>query len=223
MTEEHRHGERRHADRRHPEDGGRIYILPGWVRIWHWCNALLILTLIATGISLHFAGGKAPLIEFSLAVRIHNVAGLLLVVLYIFFVVANAVTGNWWQFVPRPPGILERCLKQTRFYLWGVFKGETEPYPVTREENFNTLQAITYWFMIYLVMPVLVGSGLIFMFPQFAPGEMFGLDGLLPVAVLHYASACIVLAFLIAHVYLCTFGKKISSTFKTMITGWHEH
>ena len=55
--------------------------------VFRW---LLILTLIATGISLHFAGSDAPLIEFSRAVRIHNVAGVLLVFLYIFFVIANA-------------------------------------------------------------------------------------------------------------------------------------
>ena len=112
--------------------------------------------LIANGVSLHFADGSLPLVEFSLAVRIHNVAGVLLVLLYSFFVIANAVTGNWWQFVPKPPGILERCWKQTKYYLWGVFKGEHEPYPVTHEENFNAMQALTYWFMIYLVLPTIV-------------------------------------------------------------------
>lgn len=206
-----------------PEAVGRIYLLPTWVRAWHWTNALLIITLCFTGVSLHFASDTLQIVEFSLSVRIHNFAGVALVALYAFFVVANALTGNWWQFVPKPPGILERCWKQTRFYLWGVFKGEPEPYPVTHEENFNALQSLTYWFIIYMVMPVIVVSGLIFLYPQFAPNEMFGMDGLLPIAMLHYISAAIILAFLIAHVYLCTFGKKISSTFKTMITGWHEH
>ena len=224
MTEERRQVKgRRHGEHRSSEDGTRIYILPVWVRMWHWSNAILILTLIATGVSLHFADGSLPLVEFSLAVRIHNVAGVLLVLLYSFFVIANAVTGNWWQFVPKPPGILERCWKQTKYYLWGVFKGEHEPYPVTHEENFNAMQALTYWFMIYLVLPTIVVTGLIFLYPQFAPAEVFGMDGLLPIAMLHYISATIILTFLVAHVYLCTFGKKVSSTFKTMITGWHEH
>ena len=85
------------------------------------------------------------------------------------------------------------------------------------------MQALTYWFMIYLVLPTIVVTGLIFLYPQFAPAEVFGMDGLLPIAMLHYISATIILTFLVAHVYLCTFGKKVSSTFKTMITGWHEH
>ncbi|WP_374509446.1 cytochrome b/b6 domain-containing protein [Niveibacterium sp.] len=218
-----RHQERRIGDRRTGTGGVRIYILPGWVRAWHWTNAILILTMIATGFSLHYADAKIPVVEFSLAVRIHNTAGVLLVTLWSFFVIANAVTGNWWQFVPKPPGILERCIKQTRYYMWGVFKGEHEPYPVTPEENFNALQALTYWFMIYIVMPLLVVTGLIFLYPQYAPKEMFGVDGLFPIAVVHYVCATIVATFIVAHVYLCTFGKKVSSTFKTMITGWHEH
>lgn len=224
MTE---HGsvERRRKDRRAVagETDQRIYILPLWVRLWHWTNALLIITLGITGVSLHFANGDLPLVEFSLAVRIHNIAGVALIFLYSFFVIANAVTGNWWQFVPKPPGIFKRCWVQTRYYCWGVFKGEHEPYPVTHEENFNTLQALTYWFMIYIVLPTILVTGLIFLYPQVAPTELFGMDGLLPVAMLHYISATIVLTFLVAHVYLCTFGKKVSSTFKTMITGWHEH
>ncbi len=225
MTDHRGPDRRRSSDRRAVagETADRLYIMPVWVRAWHWTNALLIITLAVTGISLHFAQGDRMLVEFSLAVQIHNIAGVALVCLYTFFVVANAITGNWWQFVPKPPGILQRCWVQTKFYLWGVFKGEHEPYPVTHEENFNALQALTYWFMIYIVLPIIVVTGLIFLYPQWAPVEMFGMDGLLPIAMLHYAAATIVVLFLIAHVYLCTFGKKISTTFRTMITGWHEH
>lgn len=201
----------------------RVYILPGWVRAWHWANALLIITLIVTGTSLHFADAGMPMVEFGLAVRVHNIAGVLLIALYVCFVVANAVTGNWWQFVPRPPGILERCTRQTRYYLWGVFKGEPEPYPVTPQENFNAMQSLTYWVMIYIVMPLLVVTGIVFLYPSLAPKEAFGVDGLFPIAVLHSLCATVIATFMVAHIYLCTFGKKISSTFKTMITGWHEH
>lgn len=221
---ERRFGSRRYGARRLDTDGGvHIYILPKWVRAWHWTNALLIITLIVTGVSLHFADSKVPLVEFSLAVRIHNIAGVLLVALYAIFVVGNAITGNWWQFVPKPPGVFRRCIGQVRYYMWGVFKGEHEPYPVTEDEHFNALQALTYWFMIYIVMPIIVVTGLIFLYPQFAPAKVFGMDGLFPIAVLHYISATIIAAFLVAHVYLCTFGKRIGTTFKTMITGWHEH
>lgn len=201
----------------------RIYLLPLWLRLWHWTNAALIITLGITGISIHFASPGAVLVEFSLAVRIHSIAGSLLVALYAFFVVANAISGNWWQFVPKPPGIMERCWVQIKYYCWGVFKGEPEPFPVTKDTNFNALQAVTYWVIMYMVLPVTVVTGLVFLYPQFAPTRIFGVDGLFPIALLHYLSATCILLFAVAHIYLGTMGKTATSLFKTMITGWHEH
>jgi thiosulfate reductase cytochrome b subunit len=201
----------------------RIYLLPLWIRLWHWTNALLIITLTITGVSLHFADPKLSLVEFSLAARIHDIAGLSLVAAYCFFAIANIVSGNWWQYVPKPPGILERCRRQTVWYCWGIFKGEPHPYRVSEEANFNALQALSYWGIMYIVMPVLLLTGLVFLFPQLAPDRFFGFDGLLPVAVLHYVTGTVIVLFMIAHIYLGTTGHTVTSMFKTMITGWHEH
>lgn len=201
----------------------RVYLLPLWIRVWHWTNAVLILTLAITGISLHFAGPGRLLVEFSLAARLHNIAGVALIAAYAFFVVANIVTGNWWQYVPKPPAIWERCVRQARYYAFGIFKGEPHPYPPTKEVNFNALQAVIYWFVMYLVMPVVLITGLIFLYPQLAPDTLFGLDGLLPIAMLHYLSAAVIVLFMVAHIYLGTTGVTVRSLFKMMITGWHEH
>lgn len=202
--------------------GHRIYLLPLWLRIWHWSNAALILTLAVTGASLHFAGAGAYLVPFSLAAKIHDVAGLALVALYGWFVVANIVSGNWWQYVPKQPGVIARCMVQARFYMGGIFRGEPHPYPPTREANFNAMQALIYWAVMYLLMPVLLVSGLIFLFPTLAPDKLFGLDGLLPVAMVHYLAGAALMLFMIAHIYLGTTGDRVSSMFKMMITGWHE-
>ena len=69
----------------------RVYILPLWLRIWHWTNALLIILLSVSGISLHFADPKVMLLPFSLAQSVHNVAGVALCVTYGFFVIANII------------------------------------------------------------------------------------------------------------------------------------
>lgn len=201
----------------------RIYLLPLWIRLWHWSNALLIITLSVTGFSLHFADPKLPLVEFSLAARLHQVVGIALVALYAFFVVANIVTGNWWQYVPKPPGILERCWVQGKWYMFGIFRGEPHPYRVSEETNFNALQALSYWFIMYMVMPLMLLSGLLFLFPEFAPDRVFGFDGLLPVAVVHYITGAVIVMFMIAHIYLGTTGTTVTSMFKTMINGWHDH
>lgn len=201
----------------------RIYLLPLWIRIWHWTNAVLIITLCVTGFSLHFASPNSHLVDFSLAVRIHNAAGVALICLYCLFVVANAVSGNWWQYVPKSPGVLQRCWRQIRYYCVGVFKGEREPFPVTKEANFNALQSLIYWSVIYFILPISVATGLIYLNPQYAPNEVFGMDGLLPVAFIHYLAATLILLYLLAHAYLATMGAKVTSMVKTMITGWHEY
>jgi len=201
----------------------REYLIAPWIRIWHWTNAALILTLGITGMSLHFANPNLPLVEFSLAVRIHNVAGVTLIAAYLFFVIANIVSGNWWQFVPKPPGILKRLITQGNWYAYGVFRGDPPPHEPTPVEHFNVLQAVTYWSVMYLLMPVIILSGLVYLYPQFAPDKLFGFDGLLPVALLHYLSATAILLFMLSHIYLGTTGKTVGQMFKMMFTGWHEH
>ena len=42
----------------------RTYLFPAWIRLWHWLNAVLILVLGITGLSLHFADPKLPLVDF---------------------------------------------------------------------------------------------------------------------------------------------------------------
>jgi thiosulfate reductase cytochrome b subunit len=198
----------------------RIYLLPAWLRVWHWSNAALIITLATTGASLHWS--EAEVIPFALAARIHDIAGLALVALYVFFVIANIVSGNWWQYVPKPGGFVHRCLRQIRFYMWGIFRGEPHPYPPTKEANFNSLQQIVYWFVMYFFMPILLLTGLMFLMPQWAPARLFGVDGLVPIAILHYLVGLVIVLFMIAHIYLGTTGVTVTSLFKMMITGWHE-
>lgn len=201
----------------------RVFLLPLWLRLWHWANALLILILAITGYSLHFADPTWSLPPFALAARIHDVVGVALAALYSFFVIANIVTGNGRHYVPKPPGVLRRCWVQTRYYGWGIFKGEPHPYPPTPEVNFNALQAIVYWGVMYLLMPVIIFTGLIFLFPQSAPDRLFGVDGLAPIALLHYVAASILCLFALAHIYLGSTGVTPTSLYKMMITGWHEH
>ncbi len=200
----------------------RDYLISPWIRVWHWTNALLIVTLGATGISVHFADPELPLVEFSLAVRIHHIAGVTLIAAYLFFVVANIVSGNWWQFVPKPPGIMQRLTAQVRWYAFGIFRGEPSPHVVSREQHFNVLQALTYWSVMYLLMPTVVVSGLIYLYPELAPDRLFGFDGLLPIALLHYVSAAAILLFMLSHIYLGTTGRTVGAMFRMMFTGWHE-
>lgn len=201
----------------------RVFILHIWIRLWHWTNAALVLVLSITGLSLHFSSPNLPLVPFELAVRLHNIAGVALIAAYAVFVVGNIVSGNWWQYVPKPDGFLLRVRNQFLYYVSGIFRGEDPPYPPTRAANFNAMQQIVYWVIMYLVMPTVILTGIIYLWPDLAPQRMFGVDGLLPIAVVHYLAGLVIVLFMIAHIYLGTCGSRVSTHFRMMITGWHEH
>ena len=200
----------------------RVYMQPLWLRIWHWTNATLILALIVSGVSLHFADPTAMLLPFSLARDVHNIAGLALCAAYVFFVVANIVSGNWWYYVPKPEHFFRNCWLQSRYYLWDNFWGRPHPFPLTTEKSFNALQQIIYWMIMYLLMPALLLTGVIFLWPELAPDRIMGVDGLLPVAVAHYVFGFILFLFMLGHMYLATLGNTPTSLLRMMITGWHE-
>ena len=200
----------------------RVVLFAPWVRLWHWTNLVFLLGLIVSGLSLHFSDPKVGVIDFNLAQRVHNIFGIALSVNYLFFVVANFASGNWRQYVPRLRGYPGRALAQMRYYLWGIFLGRTPPFPTTPEDHFNPLQKLIYLAVMYVLMPILILSGVVYLWPELAPDRMFGVDGLLPVAMAHYVAAYFIVLFLCVHVYLCSCGKTLTSHFKSMITGWDE-
>ena len=174
----------------------RTYLFPAWIRLWHWLNAVLILVLGITGLSLHFADPKLPLVDFELAVRIHNACGITLAITYLVFLIANAVSGNVRHFFPHGPGLFAALWTQLRWYAWGTFRGDPHPHAPTPDSPFNVLQALTY------------------------AGVMYGL---LPIALVHYLGAMLLLLFLLTHIYLGTTGHSIGQMFRAMISGWHTH
>jgi thiosulfate reductase cytochrome b subunit len=200
----------------------RTYMIPLWLRLWHWTNALLFLVLLVTGVSLHFATPEMPLIPFATARSLHNIAGIAISILYLPLIAANVFTGNGRQYLPRLKGFPGRLKRQQTFYARGIFKGEPHPFPMTPATKFNPLQQITYLAVIYGAMPVLIISGFLFMFPEVLPDRLLGMGGLWPVAVLHYLIGLFLTVFLIGHIYMATIGETVLSDLKMMITGWHK-
>lgn len=198
----------------------KLYLYPLWLRTWHWTNALLYLFLIVTGISMHYAGAEKWLVPFEKARLIHNTSGIFLALMYLFFLLGNLFFGNGKYYLIKMKGLPERLIKQTRYYLYGIFKGEPHPYHASEKLKFNPLQQITYVAIMYLLMPLLVVSGLMLIFPETAPSNIFGVGGVWPVAILHTVVAYFLTLFMFGHIYLGTTGSTISSNFKSMISGW---
>lgn len=200
----------------------RVYIMPVWLRAWHWLNALCFLLLIVSGASLHFASPNSMfLVPFEHARVMHNVSGIAITVFYVFYLGANAVTGNWRQYIPPVAGLMDELNAQNAYVAVDIFKGRPPPLVPTRERKFNALQQMTYILVMYAAMPALIASGFLFLFPEVLPATLFGLPGLLPVAVFHYCLGFLLTLFLLGHVYMGTMGTTAGAGFRMMITGWH--
>jgi thiosulfate reductase cytochrome b subunit len=87
------------------------------------------------------------------------------------------------------------------------------------------LQKIVYLGLKILVIPVMVISGLLYLYyryPQKSGIGVIQINSLEPIALFHTAGAFLLVAFIIAHLYLITTGTTITSNLKAMITGYEE-
>lgn len=84
----------------------------------------------------------------------------------------NAVGDNGHHYRIRRQGWLERAAKQTRFYLFGIMQGEEHPFPATTQSKFNPLQQVAYVGVMYGLLPLLLLTGLLCLYPQ-AVGDVF--------------------------------------------------
>lgn len=196
----------------------KIYLYPVWLRLWHACNALLFLILIATGISMQYSGENFVMIPFQWSVTLHNIAGIGIFAAYLMFLIFNIKTGNQKQY-----GFsLNGMGKQIRFYTIGVFKGEPHPFHTTANRKFNPLQQITYSAVMWIIVPVLLLTGLPLMFPELIVDNFFGIGGTLITSLLHAVAGFMLSIFLLIHLYFATMGTTPLANYKSMATGYHQ-
>jgi thiosulfate reductase cytochrome b subunit len=109
--------------------------------------------------------------------------------------------------------------------LFGIFRNAPHPTKKTLISKLNPLQRLVYLGLKVLFIPVMVVSGLIYMFYRYPQGDKMAItniENLELVAVIHTFGAFMLLAFIIVHLYLITTGHTITSNLKAMITGWEE-
>lgn len=196
----------------------KVYIYKKYERFWHWTQAILILFLALTGFEIH---GSFSLFGFETSVNLHNKAAWALMILIIFTIFWHFTTGEWRQYIPTT-----RNLKaQAAFYLTGIFRNAPHPTHKTILSKLNPLQRLVYLALKILFIPVMVGSGLVYMFYRFPSQgniQSLGLESVEMIAWLHTLGAYVLITFVIVHVYLITTGHTLSSNLKAMVTGWEE-
>ena len=196
----------------------QVYVYKAFERFWHWMQAILIFFLAFSGFEIH---GSYTFFGFQDAVKYHNIAAYMLIVLIVFAIFWHFSTGEWRQYVPS----LNNIAAQLNYYIFGIFKNAPHPTKKTVLTKLNPLQKLTYFGLKILVIPVIVTSGLLYMlyrYPQRHGIESLNIESLELIAIVHTIAAFMLVSFIITHLYLITTGEKVTTNLKAMLTGYEE-
>lgn len=199
----------------------KIYFYPLWLRIWHGFNALGIIILIITGLSMQ-SSDETMAIGFNRSVGLHNIAGVIVTLSYLCFFIGNIATGNGRFYLLKLKGFFKRLIKQSIYYTWGMFHAMDYPFPLSEKRKFNPLQQTIYVVVMYLVVPTVIITGIALLFPEIIIKDLYGLSGVFVTAIIHSAMGFFISIFLIIHLYVASIGKSPLENFKSMISGWHH-
>jgi len=190
-------------------------------RIWHWLQALAIITMLITGLEIH-APERLHLFGFQRAVRVHEIVALLTVANAFLSLFYHLSTGALRKFVPEPKDYFSLALAQARYYAYGILRGAPHPVRGARHTRFNPLQQVTYILILNVLLPLQVITGILVWWAPSWPETIRRLGGLAAISYVHAMIAWLFAAFIIVHVYLSTTGSKLGTYFKSMIFGWEE-
>lgn len=200
----------------------KIYFYPLWLRIWHAINALGILILIITGINMQYSNPQFDILNFNLAVNLHNIAGIMVTLNYLLFLFGNMMTSNKKYYRLKFKGLIKRLNLQIDYYTSGLFKNQPAPFPLSVKRKFNPMQKVSYLIVMYLFVPGLIITGLALLFPETIIENVYSVSGIFLTAILHASLGFLVSIFLIVHLYVATIGKHPLNNFKSILNGYHD-
>lgn len=201
----------------------KIFLHPLPVRVWHWINAVSFLVLIFTGLQIRYRD-VIKITSFKTAVDIHNIFGFIMIFNFFIWLIYYLVTGKIKIYIPAfsIKGFIGGCIRQARYYGYGIFVGEENPHHSAPDNKFNPMQQIAYMNIMFLFIPLQMVTGvLLWDLKGFA--YWIGLvGGLKVVDSVHVLLFLFFTAFLFVHVYLATLGHTTFEHIKAMFTGYEE-
>ncbi|MBW1891649.1 MAG: cytochrome b/b6 domain-containing protein [Deltaproteobacteria bacterium] len=190
-----------------------IYLYTRYERFWHWLQMAFIVILLVAGFEVH---GLFKLLGFQTAVKIHNTVGLTWLIAFAFFVFWMFTTGEWKQYIPTT----KKMISVVMYYIWGIFRGESHPFPKRKEAKHNPLQRLVYLSLAAFLLPFQMITG--FLYWGYNSWSAWGLEflSLKWLGIIHMFGAINILTFIVVHVYMTTTGHSLFAHIKAMITGW---
>ncbi len=201
-----------------------VYLQPTPVRIWHWLNALGIVTLCVTGAQIRFPEYVNIFGTYKAAIELHNTAGIVVAVsfflwLFYYLVVAGSLVH---LYVPKMEDIKTGLFRQALFYFFNYFRGKPNPHHTTPDNKFNPMQKSAYLVIMMVLVPLVIVTGILLLNIDPLRNTLLMIGGLKILVGAHFLLACSLCAFLFTHIYLATLGHTPFAHFVPMWTGWEE-
>ncbi|MBP7526586.1 MAG: cytochrome b/b6 domain-containing protein [Syntrophorhabdaceae bacterium] len=194
---------------------------PFLIRIWHWANALIVFVLIVTGADLRFTDVDI-FSDYGFTVALHKYAGYLLAISFLFWIAAYQILGGFTRHYVLSLKDMRSIPAQTTYYIHGHFRGGVNPFKASPSSRFNALQKLAYSFIMFIAMPLIIATGIVFGNIMDFYALISATGGIRVLDIIHVVVGYIFVIYLIIHLYMATLGKHVFSHTKAMITGREE-
>ncbi len=196
-----------------------LHSLP--LRIWHWANALVVISLIITGFKLRLIGVAASPAH-NAPLLMHRYAGWAMVISSAFWMAYGLLSGHLARHYTLRRHDMKAGLTQAKFYLFSIFRGEENPFRPSPGGKFNPLQKLAYGSIMCIFTAILMITGVLFSDLFFFRKFILQLNAMKLIDAIHVAGAYVFVLYLIVHLYMSTLGWKAFAHIKAMFTGYHE-
>ena len=219
------HGTMRYlAFRKRPqghEPTRRVHMYDAYRRFWHWLQAITIVALLLTGLIIHRPDLFA-VFSFAGVVTLHNTLAVILVVNAALSLFYHLATERMREYIPRPYGFFDDAIRQTKYYVSGIFKGEPHPFEKRPDDRMNPIQKLTYFGILNVLLPLQIVTGALMWGVQIRPDLAGAFGGLPLLGPFHSLLAWLFGCFIVGHVYLTTTGATPLEAIRGMVTGYEE-
>jgi thiosulfate reductase cytochrome b subunit len=131
-------------------------------------------------------------------------------------------TERMREYIPRPYGFIDYSMRQTMYYVSGIFKGEAHPFEKRPDDRMNPIQKLTYFGILNVLLPLQIATGAAMWGMQHWPEVATMLGGLPLLAPFHTLLAWLFGSFIVGHVYLTTTGATPLEAIRGMVTGYED-
>jgi thiosulfate reductase cytochrome b subunit len=190
-------------------------------RFWHWLQAITIVSLLFTGLIIHRPDVFA-VFSFDSVVALHNILAAVMVINAALSLFYHLATERMKEYVPRPQGFVDDAVRQSLYYMSGIFKGEAHPFEKRPDDRMNPIQKLTYFGILNVLLPLQIVTGALMWGVQRWPDMALAVGGLPWLAPFHSLLAWLFATFIVGHVYLTTTGATPLEGIRGMVTGYEE-